>query len=160
MVCYRCRQPGHVQRYCPAARRCYICGQPGHLAKECYSGNDSGVPQRGRRYPQEALSPSAVGNVVVAAVRSSAALTRGLLDQKEVDMLVDSGSSISLIQESVATAYSRQIERAPKGLELTSAEGKDICFRMYYITLAPGKPTSQSQFCGSTHLNLSSDPGY
>ena len=62
----------------------------------------------------------------MAAVRSSAALTRGLLDQKEVDMLVDSGSSISLIQESVATAYSRQIERAPKGLELTSAEGKEI----------------------------------
>ena len=53
MVCYRCRQPGHVQRYCPAARRCYICGQPGHLAKECYSGNDSGVPQRGRGYPKK-----------------------------------------------------------------------------------------------------------
>ena len=31
MVCFRCRQPGHVQGYCPAARRCYICGQPGHL---------------------------------------------------------------------------------------------------------------------------------
>ena len=76
--------------------------------------------------PQEAVSPSAVGNVVVAAVRSSVALTRGLLDQKEVDLLVDSGSSISLIQESVATAYYRQIDRAPKGLELTSAEGKEI----------------------------------
>ena len=41
-------------------------------------------------------------------------------------MLVDSGSSISLLQDSVATVYSRQIERAAKGLELTSAEGKEI----------------------------------
>ena len=98
-----------MQRYCPTVRRCYVCGQPGHLAKECYSGNDIGLPQ-------EAVSPSAVGNVVVAAVRSSAALTRGFLDQKEVDMLVDSGSSISLMQESVATAYSKQIEEPQKDL--------------------------------------------
>ena len=53
VVCYRCRQPGHVQRYCPTVRRCYVCGQPGHLAKECYSGNDIGVPQRGRGYPKK-----------------------------------------------------------------------------------------------------------
>ena len=56
--------------------------------------------------PREAVSPSAVGNVVVATVRSNTAFTRGLLDQKDVDMLVDSGSSISLIQEGVATAFS------------------------------------------------------
>lgn len=86
----------------------------------------------------------------MAAVRLSAALTQGVLDQKEVDMLVDF----------VATAYSKQIERAPKGLELTSAEGKDTCFRMYYTTFVPGKPTSQSQLCGSTLLDFSSDPGY
>lgn len=61
--------------------------------------------------------------MVVAAVSSSAAVTQGLL---EVDMLVDSESSISLIQESIATAYSRQIEGAPKGFELVSAEGKEI----------------------------------
>ena len=41
-------------------------------------------------------------------------------------MLVDSGSSISLIQESVATAFSRTIEKSPKGLQLISAEGKEI----------------------------------
>ena len=41
-------------------------------------------------------------------------------------MLVDSGSSISLIQEGVATAFSRQIEKSPKGLQLISAEGKEI----------------------------------
>ena len=53
-------------------------------------------------------------------------ITWGLLDQKDVDMLVDSGSSISLIQEGVATAFSRRIEKSPKGLQLISAEGKEI----------------------------------
>ena len=56
--------------------------------------------------PQEAVSPSAVGNVVLATERSNTAVTQGLLDQKNVDMLVDFGSFISLIQESVATAFS------------------------------------------------------
>ena len=53
VACYRCRQPGHVQRYCPLARKCYVCGQPGHLARECYLGNTYGVPSRGRGYPKK-----------------------------------------------------------------------------------------------------------
>ena len=24
VVCYRCRQPGHVQRYCSTVRKCYV----------------------------------------------------------------------------------------------------------------------------------------
>ena len=87
--------------------------------------NDNGVSQKERGTPRS-IKSSAVGNVVVAATRSSAALSQGPFDQKEVDMLVNFGSSISLIQVSVATAHSRQIERAPKVLELTSAEGKEI----------------------------------
>ena len=67
-----------------------------------------------------------MGNVVVATVRSSAAFTRGLLGHKEVDMMVDSGSSLSLIQESIAAAYSKRMKAPPEGLELVSAEGKRI----------------------------------
>jgi len=63
-----------------------------------------------------------VGNVVVAAVQSNAAFTQGILDQKEVDMMVDSGSSISLIQKSVATV---QIKGPPKGLQLVSFQLKE-----------------------------------
>ena len=100
--------------------------------------------------PQEGVSPSAVDNVVVAAVRLSAALTQGLLDQKEVDMLVNSGLSISLIQERATTAYSRQTERAPKGLELTSIEEKEIfvIYMMHHTSFVSGKAVSQSQLCG------------
>lgn len=58
VVCYRCRQPGHVQRYCPAVRKRYVYGQPGHLAKDCYSGNDTGLPQRGRNTPRSCKSLS------------------------------------------------------------------------------------------------------
>ena len=53
VVCYWSCQPGHVQRYCPTVRKCYVCGQRGYLAKDCYSGNDTGVPQRGRGYPKK-----------------------------------------------------------------------------------------------------------
>ena len=42
------------------------------------------------------------------------------------NQVVDSGSSISLIQEGVAIAFSRPIEKSPKGLQLISAEGKEI----------------------------------
>ena len=77
--------------------------------------------------PQEAVSPSNVANVVVVAtVRSSAAITKGFLDNKEVDMMLDSGSSISLVQESVAIAFSRPIEAVPSGLKLVSAAGDTI----------------------------------
>jgi len=68
-----------------------------------------------------------VGNVVVvAAVRSSAAVVKGFLAQKEVDMMVDSGSSVSLIEESVARAYVTKTEAPPKGLQMISAKGKEI----------------------------------
>ena len=46
-VCFRCNQPGHVQRNCPSARRCYTCGRVGHFAKDCRSGNGQGAPRMG-----------------------------------------------------------------------------------------------------------------
>ena len=86
-----------------------------------------GTP-KGAGVPQELTRPpSSVGNVVVvAAVRSSAAVIKGFLAQKEVDMMVDSGSSVSLIEESIARAYVTKTEARPKGLQLISAEGKEI----------------------------------
>ena len=75
--------------------------------------------------PQEAVSPCNVANVVVVAtVRSSAASF--FLDNKEMDVMLDSGSSISLIQESVTAAFSRPIEATPNGLKLVSAAGDTI----------------------------------
>jgi hypothetical protein len=38
--CYSCQSPGHIQRYCPSARRygnkrCYECQSPYHLWRDC-----------------------------------------------------------------------------------------------------------------------------
>ena len=46
--------------------------------------------------------------VVTAAVQPSAAVMRGVWDNKEVDMMLDSGSPISLIEESVAASFSTE----------------------------------------------------
>jgi len=40
--------------------------------------------------------------------------------------MLDSGSSISLIQESIATAFSRPTEAAPNGHQLVSAAEKQF----------------------------------
>ena len=51
VVCYRCQQPGHIQRNCPLTKRCYLCGQAGHVVRQCPSGNGRAVPRKGLRHP-------------------------------------------------------------------------------------------------------------
>ena len=75
--------------------------------------------------PQEQLEPHNVISVVVAAVRPNAATTLGMLGECKVEML-DSGSSISLIQESTAASFTTEHKITPSGLQLTSASGDNI----------------------------------
>ena len=66
-------------------------------------------------------------NVVTAAVRSSAAVLTGIIGNTEVQMMVDSGSTVSLIQERIATSLPavKQLQ-ASNGLQLASAAGETI----------------------------------
>ena len=64
-------------------------------------------------------------NVVVAAVRSQGAIVNGQLGNTHVDVMLDSGSSISLTMESF-TNSSYQNWPAPQGLKLVSAAGVPI----------------------------------
>ena len=80
----------------------------------------------GAETPQEPINPPSVVSVVVAAVKSNAATTRGIVENTEVYMMLDSGSSVSLIQESVLKDLATRKESPPTGLTLVSAAGEDI----------------------------------
>ena len=80
----------------------------------------------GGETPQEPISPPSVVSMVVAAVKSNAATTRGIVENTEVYMMLDSGSSVSLIQESVLKDLATKKESPPTGLTLVSATGEDI----------------------------------
>ena len=64
--------------------------------------------------------------MVVAAVRPNAATTLGMLGDCKVEMMLDSGSSISLIQENTAAPFTMEHKITPSGLQLTSASGDNI----------------------------------
>ena len=86
-----------------------------------------GGVSEGVETPQEQLEPHNVVNVLAAAVRPNAATTWGMIGECKVDMMLDSGSSISLIQESTAAAALSKKQRiTPSGLKLVSALGDNI----------------------------------
>ena len=80
----------------------------------------------GAETPQEPIRPPSVVSVVVAAVKSNAATTRGIVENTEVYMMLDTRSSVSLIQESVVKDLATKREAPPVGLTLVSAAGEDI----------------------------------
>ena len=80
---------------------------------------------RGGGASQE-LSPTKSAGVVAAAIQPSAAVTQGVLDNKEINMMLDLGSSISLIEESVAVSLRTKTNTTPSPLKLVSVAGRDI----------------------------------
>ena len=64
--------------------------------------------------------------MVVAAVRPNTATTWGVVGERKVEMMLDSGSSILLIQESVAAAFSTKYNAVSFGSKLVSASGDNI----------------------------------
>lgn len=79
----------------------FVCGRPWACSQGLPVGKqERGVPSR-PRMPHAQVSPSSVSNVVVAAVRPSAAVLKGRLGDTEVDILLDSGSTVSLVQNSI-----------------------------------------------------------
>ena len=62
---------------------------------------------KAQRHPRNIYNPSTyVTSVMVAVVCPSAATIWGKIGGKKVEIMLDSGSSISLIQESIATPFS------------------------------------------------------
>ena len=67
--------------------------------------------------------PHSVFNIVVAAVHPSAVVLKGRLDE-EVDILLDSGSTISLVHNSIMPRTLGVKQLNPGDLQLVSSAGK------------------------------------
>ena len=65
-------------------------------------------------------------DVVVAAVRSNTVVVRGELGLRSMDMMLDSGSSVSLIREDVLSQLSEVCSAPPRELRLVTAAGEAI----------------------------------
>ena len=124
-LCYRCHQPGHLQRQCTRSRGCFVCRRPGHIAKDCQLGNGRETFHRPGT-PRAQVSLPSVSNVVVAAVRPSAAVLKGRLGDTEVDILLDSGSTVSLVQNSILARTLGVKQLKPGDLQLVSAVGEPM----------------------------------
>ena len=124
-LCYCYHQPGHLQRQCARSRGCFVCCRPGHIAKDCQLGNGRETLHR-PGMPHAQVSPPNVSNVVVAAVRPSAAVLKGRLGDTEVDILLDSGSTVSLVQNSILARTLGVKQLKPGDLQLVSAAGEPM----------------------------------
>ena len=72
------------------------------------------------------LSPINLAGAVAAAVQPTAAVIQGVLGNKEVDMMVDSGSSVSLIEQTVAVGFLTKSNMTESSVRLVSAAGDNI----------------------------------
>ena len=65
-----------------------------------------------------------INSLVVAAIRTQGSIITGVLENKLVEIMIDSGSSISLVRGSLTTG--QKLNAAPQGLQLVSAAGEPI----------------------------------
>ena len=77
----------------------------GHLAQNCWQGKGSGA---------EAVGPTTTAEVLVATIRSSAVVIKGELGQVAVDMMLDSGLSVSLVWRDIVDKSQEFRQIAPR----------------------------------------------
>ena len=63
---------------------------------------------------------------MIAAVRSNTAIIRGQLGSVDMDMMLDSGSSVSLVRKNVLSEVSGVCAAASRELRLVTAVGEPI----------------------------------
>ena len=96
----------------------------------CGASMSSGKRPRGAcqgpQVPQPAIGPEIGSTVVVAAVRSSATTTVGIIGGVQVEMMLDSGSSISLVRSDILSQTNITRIQAPRQIQLRTASGAEL----------------------------------
>ena len=96
--CFKCHRTGHISRNCRQQQvTCYNCDRPGHIARNCRqqpSENGIGMVARGPAHPRQFLKPQ---EYITAAMTDKVTIVNGKLKGNDVRIMLDSGSSVSLI---------------------------------------------------------------
>ena len=135
--CFSCQRLGHFQCQCPnqctyqaqAAdnRLCFRCGQIGHVQRECQmQGNEQG---QGGPQASPTIGPDITTSnlITVAAVRTNAAVVTGLLGGVAMEMMLDSGSAVSLVRKDMISPQMMNIVQVPlPPVKLVTAAGDDL----------------------------------
>eukprot|EP00731_Ephydatia_muelleri_P033179 Em0025g135a len=125
------RQDGFNAR--PRPVRCYQCGKVGHIRRNCrnwpaYNDQYPGKLQRGAcRGQQTPCTPvSPIEAAFVASIKSTS-VVNGLVGGIMVEVMLDSGSSVSLVRHDIAKRLKGTTSPgdAPK-IRLISAGGEEI----------------------------------
>ncbi|KAK2577579.1 hypothetical protein KPH14_012860 [Odynerus spinipes] len=123
--CFNCNQEGHMLTSCPHPRRvrgsCYTCGEMGHLNRDCPKGQSRSVTRNGTttalvessQSPREQVSAQGTGEVISYEAPAAASpiheycVLMANADKEGycVQTLVDSGSRINIMLESVYLRY-------------------------------------------------------
>ena len=117
----------HVNLLRFLARRAMFHLQPtGTCGASMSSGKRPRGACQGPQVSQPAIGPEIGSTVVVAAVRSSATTTVGMIGGVQVEMMLDSGSSISLVRSDILSQTNITRIQAPRQIQLRTASGAEL----------------------------------
>ena len=139
--CFGCNKVGDVQRNCPYRYQnltCFACGQPGHIARNCQlQGNEWGDVWTGQQTsPSTSPSRGDIPTVTVAVVKCRATMISGKLGGFAVEFMLDSGSSVSLIQHDLLKSIKNITEvNSSKAVQLITASGDPLPILKYVKAL-------------------------
>ena len=74
----------------------------------------------------EAVGPTTTAEVLITTIRPSAAVIKGELGTVAVDMMLDSGSSVSLVRKDIVDKSQRVRQITPREFHLVSAASERI----------------------------------